>query len=163
MMRTVLDWFDDSGNAALAAVVVSFVSVIVSVVALRKSSTTQRRLLEIEEQREQDRVTETRKARFVARIVREDPSPGRKTKNYYLEIENLGQSPAHDIEIELDNGPLFDHPTMLKGTNEVREVGPHSSFRYMLVPTLSTRPPQSITIGWDDDSGDRGIYRTTLT
>jgi len=159
----VLEWFDDSGNAALAAVAVSVISVVVSVIALRKSSRTQRRLLEIEERREQDRLSETRKARFVARIVSEEPSPGRKTKNFYLEIENLGQSPAHDIDASLDDGPVLDHPTMLQRTKAVRQVGPQSSFRYMLAPHSSARLPQSIKIAWQDDSGEPGHYETTLT
>ncbi|MCH9034329.1 MAG: hypothetical protein IID42_07475 [Planctomycetes bacterium] len=161
-MIAVLDWFDDSGNAALAAVVVSTVAVIVSVVALRKSNKTQRRLLEIEEQREQDRISVTRKARVVARIVREEPSSGRKTTSFYLEIENLGQSPAHDIDVSLDDGPVLKHPTMLQKTEEVRQVGPHSSFRYMLAPHSSARLPQSIKIAWEDDSGEPSHYETTL-
>ena len=156
-----LDWFDDTGNAALAAVAVSFVSVVVSLIALRKSSTTQRRLLEIEEKREHDRVSETRRARFVARIVRE---PGQnRTPNFYLEIENLGQSPAHDIDVSLDGAPVLKHPTMLQRTEEVQQVGPQSSFRYMLAPHSSARLPQSIQIAWADDSGERGKYETTLT
>lgn len=162
-MAGVLNWFDDAGNAALAAVAVSLVSVVVAVVALRKSSRTQRRLLEIEEQREQDRVSETRKARLVAQIVREEPAPGQKTRNFYLEITNLGQSPAHDIDVSLDDGSVLDHPTMLQRTEEVRQVGSKSSFRYMLAPHMSARLPQNIKIAWQDDSGEPGHYETTLT
>ena len=156
------DWLSDTWVAIVAAII-SGLAALASIAAARRSISAQKRLLEIEEQREQDRVSVTRKARFVARIAREGPRPGRKTRDYYLEIENLGQSSAHGIEISLDNGPLLDHPTIQEKTEEVRQVGPQSSFRYILAPTQSTRPPQRITIAWDDDSGERGHYETTLT
>ena len=156
------DWLAANWVAIVAAII-SGLAALASIAAARRSVTAQNRLLEIEEQRERDRVSEIQRARLVARIVREEPSLGRKTKNYYLEIENLGQSSANSITILLDDGPLFDHPTMLDKTDEVRQVGPQSSFRYILAPSLSTRLPQRVTIAWGDDSGEQGHYETTLT
>lgn len=170
MIRAILDWFDDAGNAALAAVtvsvvsaLVSFASVVVAVIALRKSNRTQKRLLEIEEQREQDRVSETRKARLVAEIVREEFPLSPSSKRTFLEIENLGQSEAREIDVALDNGPATAHPTMLRRTEEIRHVGPQSSFRYTLAPDNATPLPKNVVIEWSDDSGERGRYESTLT
>ena len=40
----VLDWFDDSGNAAFAAFVLASISIVVSIIAILKSHRTQQRL-----------------------------------------------------------------------------------------------------------------------
>ena len=156
------DWLAENWVAVVAAVI-SGLAALASIAAARRSIAAQNRLLEIEERRERDRVSAAQKARLIARIVREESLSGRKVRNYYLEIENLGASAANNIDIPLDDGPVLDHPTMPRRTDEIRHVGPESSFRYTLAPTLETRPPAKIAIAWDDDSGEPGQYETTLT
>ena len=166
-MTPLLDWFDDSGNAALAALVVSAVSVVVAVISLRKSSKTQRRFLEIEESRERDRVVSTKRANLVAEMVKEPADLGDRDggifTNSYLRIENKGQAEGRAIEVLLDGVCAFEHPVMLKGQHRVNSIGPLSSFRYTITPSISSPPPEKITLSWTDDSGTPGRYESTLT
>lgn len=174
----IADWFGDAGHAALAACVVSILALVVSVLAWVTSWRTQKRQVEIEEAREQDRVLQARKAILVARIVREQRAESRTTLEFgrrdthssttystyfHLEIENKGMAPARDISVALDGGPLCDHPSYVPEQPEVRLVGPQSAFRYELAPSFAARLPSAISIRWSDDSGEPGKYETTLT
>ena len=154
----VLDCFDDSGNAALAAV------------ALWKSSKTQQRLLEIEEQREQDRVSEARKACLVARIVKEAAPRTRMSgsHDFYLEIENLGEAEARRVAVLLDGVAILEHPVIPKQQlpqppSAGFTVGPQAHVRYILGPTQDVRGPFGIELEWQDDSGEVGRHSSTLT
>ena len=150
-MSTVVEWL---------ALGVSVGSAAVAWLAYRRSSKTEARLLVIEESRERDRILEARKAVLVARITRE---PSNRPIALYLEVENKGLAPAHDICITLDGGTLFGHPAVVKTGEEVTHVWPQSAFRYRLAPHSSAPLPRGISLTWSDDSGEPGKYETTLT
>jgi len=155
----IADWFRDGGHAALAACAVSVLALVVSILAWVTSWRTQKRQVAIEDARELDRIAQTRKAQLVARIVREPPV---HPTSFYLEVENKGTALARDVSITLDRTPVLGHAALMEGQEEVTCVGRLSLFRYGLYAP-SCPYPRSIRITWSDDSGEPGLYETTLT
>lgn len=146
------------------SLIVSILAVVISGIAVYISRRTQNRLVDIEDAREKDRLTEKQKANLTARISREPLTRGtRSATQYFLYIENSGSSEARDIKINLDGKPLLAHSSILENTEEVTQVGPNSYFRYLLVLSSKGRSPSNIEVTWEDDSGEPGKYSTTLT
>lgn len=146
--------------------IISGLSLVVAVIALIISWRTQKRQVEIEEAREQDRLTEKNKANLTAKFTKEESSRSRTSRIYrkcYLVVENKGLSEARNIKLVLDNKPVMEHPGILKTQDEVKEVGPKSNFHYELAVTGGPKVPSKVEITWEDDSGEPGEYSTTLT
>jgi len=163
-MKQIIEWFSKPGIANFSAFIFSLLALVVSVVALIISRKNQKRLVEIEEARERDRLRLMRKAHLTAEIVQELLTRGQRTAyQHSLRVHNTGNAEARDIAILLDGKPLLEHPTILKGTNEIRQLGPRSHFRYRLVLSMQARPPSEVVITWSDNSGETGSYRTALT
>jgi len=105
-----------------------------------------KRLLQIEEAREQDRIQGQARAVLCARIYR-NPDMGRRLE---LRVENQGDGEAHDVNVTLDDQPVLSHPSVgnpsIRHVNsqEVRQVGPHSHFQYILAVNSSTPCPREI-------------------
>ena len=154
---------------AIGAVLVSLLSVCFSVHANKNSLTLQKeqtemqkRITQIEEAREQNRVIQSRKANLKAEL-REV-----KRNSYRLVIENSGQGTARNVKATLDGKPISEHPAILfdKETKEdALIIGPHSGISYIMCITKDpgTSPPFEFKVAWEDDSGEPGKYETTLT
>ena len=155
-MISLVNWFTNNGNAAFAAFFISSISVFVAAAAMFTSWKTQKRQVEIEEIREKDRQKEMRKANLVARLVDDD---GRDL----LVIENKGPAEAREIVVSLNDKPLSEYEGFVGGQHEIHKVGPYSSFHYLMVLTMGMDISFKIAIAWTDDSGETGIYQTTLT
>ena len=73
------------------SLIVSIIAVIISGIAVYISWRTQKRLVDIEDAREKDRLVEKQKANLTARISRELLTIGtRSTTQHFLYIENSG-------------------------------------------------------------------------
>jgi hypothetical protein len=141
-------------------VTLSLLAIIVSVLSWVTSWKTQKRLVVIEESRERDRLRQTRKAKIRAELAREqrgDRIPER------LRIYNDGESEAREVTIKLAGKPIREHRAVIDTRSEISQVGPRSCVQYMLALTHANFPPWGIEITWIDDSGEPGIYRTTIT
>ena len=127
----------------------------------------QRRQLEIEEARERDRVSESRKARLVARIVSDRPRGVPKPltlTSYHLYVENLGPAEARDVDVILDGKAYREHPVAVTNHQDIHRLGPKPShFRYSMSIASEKAPPFDLELRWTDDSGEPGLSRTTLT
>jgi hypothetical protein len=154
-MMNLADWFSIPGNSAFAAFIISLVSIFIAAGAMFTSWRTQKRQVEIEEAREKDRLKERHKADLVARLVRD----GRDL----LIIENKGPAEAREISILLNGRSLSEFPAFVGGQSEIHRVGAYSSFHYLMAFYAGVELTPEITINWIDDSGEPGIYQTTLT
>jgi hypothetical protein len=157
-MMSLANWFGNSGNSALTAFIISLVSILIAIAAMFTSWKTQKRIVEIEEAREKDRLRDMRKADLMARLVRN----GRDR----LIIENKGPAEAREISIMLNGRPLSEFPVFVGSQQEIHKVGPYSSFHYLMAFCIGLDPmvyTPEITINWTDDSGEPGAYQTTLT
>ncbi len=149
-------WFSDPANAAFSAFAIAILSLGVSALAFLNS----RKAIKIEEARERDRIAQSGKANLVARLSNYDDYNGGA-----LIVENLGSSSANNIKVEMDKRPISKHPDFRRDFKEVKYVGANSSFSYKFGGMFlwKSKPPFKIEITWEDDSGEPGNYRTTLT
>ena len=118
----------------------------------------QKRLLKIEEEREQERKLSASKARLTAEL--------RKKENYWaVYIINSGDAEARNVEVMLNGKPAAEHPGTFRGVPIPTLIGPEASISFPLIWGLNTEwgPPFEIEIRWDDDAGTGHTYRTVLT
>ena len=155
-MINLIDWFGSPSNAAFAASILSVISIGIAGIAIYTSWRTKKRQVEIEEIRERDRQKEMRKADLVARLKDDN---GRDL----LVIENKGPAEAREIAILLNGKPLSEYQGFVRDQTEIRKVGPYSSFHYLMALCFGMEISFEITITWNDDSGEPGLYQTTLT
>jgi len=143
---------------------IAFVSVVAAVFfglrsqRLQKENTNlQKRLLGIEEVREQERKKAAVKAYLSARI--EDYGQ----RNYRLVVENTGDGEARNVNLKMDGKPFDEHRAAVSGDEKISCIGARSHATMLLALTLGCAPPFEMEISWDDDSGEAGHYQTTLT
>ena len=144
-------------------VFLSIVTIGVAIIAIIISARTQKKLLNIEDQREKDRIYQKNKAYLVARGIKEFHTCG---SSFYLKIENVSCAEARDIEVICDNTPVWEHPAIHKGSaeKECKILGPNSFFRYLLIEECKDfTHPKNIEIIWTDDSGEKGRYNSQIS
>ena len=151
-------------EATLAGVVVSGAALVVSIFALIKSSRAQleandaqKRIVEIEENRERDRLAATQRAELRAELRKTAKSTDR------LYVINDGTAPARNVVVLLDGKPLSDHPVAVKGDELGAVIGPKSETSCIMGMDMGCAPPFEIEISWEDDSNEPQSYKSTLT
>ena len=112
----------------LVAVSLSAIAIIISLWFAIRQSKWQARLLHLEEAEEQRRSTASQSAKLRAVLDRIGKSPA-------LLVMNDGAAEARDISIKIDEIPIAQHHNVLSGEQEVRQLGPGGSARYMLALT----------------------------
>lgn len=152
-MSELADWL---------ALIVSIGSLVVAVIALRRTSHAETRLLAIEEIRERDRVIHGKRARLTGTTRKDEHA------RFILEISNNGEAEAQNVSVVLDGLPLHEHPVIPKQRlpnppSDGFTLGPASHVRYILGPTQQTRGPFTLLLRWADESGQPGDYKTTLS
>ncbi len=123
----------------------------------KENADLQGRLVKIEEAKEYERRKATSKARLQAAIV------DHGQRNYRLVIENTGDCEARNVELKMDGEPFDEHQAAVNGDGKVSHIGPHSQATQLLALTLQCSPPFEFEASWEDDSGETGHYKTTLT
>jgi len=119
----------------------------------------QPRLLEIEEAREKDRVARQNKADLTAR-VRQDPQV-RGLGYYKLSVTNSGPAEAREVSVLVNDMPYQEHADGVGNPKKPDTLGPGSSHEYWL--KASVGPPFDIVIGWEDDLGAPGRFKTSFS
>ncbi|HUU30088.1 MAG TPA: hypothetical protein VM123_19965 [archaeon] len=157
-MDLILDWLNQ--NTSIIGLLLSLSAIAVSIWAYSKSSKTEKKLLEIEEAREEDRIKQSKKAILMAII---DHEYHRNFTSFTLQIKNEGEAEARDVCVKLDEMPLLEHPVIPKTIEEIKQIGPKSVIRYRMAITRGYRKNFEVEITWADDSGEPGFYKTTLT
>jgi len=123
----------------------------------KKNADLQKRFLEIEETKEHEREKGASRAQLRAGIV------DYGQRNYRLVVENTGDCEARNVELKMDGKPFDDHRAAVNGDGKIDHIGPHSNATRLLALTLKCAPPFDFEASWEDDSGEPGYYRTTLT
>ena len=140
----------------LVAVSLSAIAIIISLWFAIRQSKWQARLLHLEEAEEQRRSTASQSAKLRAVLDRIGKSPA-------LLVMNDGAAEARDISIKIDEIPIAQHHNVLSGEQEVRQLGPGGSARYMLALTSGTPPLIQVEIGWADGAGEAQRWRSDLS
>lgn len=153
-MKDFVSWGD---------LLISFCSLVVSIIALWKSSRVQdeanklqRKLVYIEEQRERDQKAELLQANLHAQLIKVG-------KGYRLFLHNSGKAEARNIRIKLDGVPFEDHYAFLKGSSIPSCIGPDSEVSLPFATSLGCGPSFEIEVQWDDDYSKDRVYKSTLT
>lgn len=146
-------------NLAIAAgsLIVSVVALVLSLRAQREANSAQRRIVEIEERREQEKRQDALQAKLLPEL-RETAS-----NSYRLCLTNLGEAEARNVVAKLDGVPITAHHAAVQGDSLPSLVGPGSEVSCLLRISHDCAPPFKVEIEWDDDSGTHRVYRTTLT
>ena len=140
----------------LVAVSLSAIAIIISLWFAIRQSKWQARLLHLEEAEEQRRSTASQSAKLRAVLDRIGKSPA-------LLVMNDGAAEARDISIKIDGIPIAQHHNVLSGGQEVRQLGPGGSARYMLALISGTPPLIQVEIGWADGAGEAQRWRSDLS
>lgn len=142
---------------AVVALVVSVIAVWLSHRAQVQANAAQKRIVEIEERREQDRIRESTRAVLRPELRETDRGFHR------LYLVNHGGSEARNIRVKMDGQPLDEHKAAVHGSPMPAFVGPQSEIGCILAFHSNCVPPFEFEVLWDDDSGTNWTYRTTLT
>lgn len=82
---------------------------------------------------------------------------------YELIITNNSFQEAHDIKVILSGNPISELGSVEPKIPCFPIIGPGSSVSYHWRCNEPVRPPFELEITWSDDSGEAGLYRTTLS
>lgn len=143
---------------AIIAIFISIISLIKSVRATREGTDVQKRILLIEQARENDRIIESRKAKLFANLVKETDQRG--ISRYLLKIENRGLSQARDVQVLLNGKHLSETPIAFN--KEISRISPGQTIHYQVLFSFSS-PAYEVSITWSDDSGQPGTFTSILS
>jgi hypothetical protein len=139
---------------AMLALVGAVWSTIISYRIGRRQNQLQEHLLGFEAAREQDRLAASRSASLRAWIER--------GRDYKLIIVNEGSSEARSIRTLIDNQPILSHSLVPRGSEEITQLGPGATISYLLAVTMGTNPVISVSLSWQDDSGEPEQWSSQL-
>lgn len=166
-MNEMVQWFTEPGRSNLANWLIPLVALILAGLSLwvsskgqKRQSELQARIVEIEQAREHERQRLAQRAILRAELIHE---PYGRSGTDKLRIYNGGDSEAREIVVKLDGKPIREHPAVVDVGTGINQVGPRSSVQYLVAMTYTTYPPWDLEITWTDDSGEPGLYRTTIT
>jgi len=124
---------------------------------MKKQVAIQDRLTQIEQSREQAKIIQSLKADLRAEIRQV------KQSTWRLFVTNGGRGTARNVRVMLDGKPLLEHDVIPGGQEEVKIIGPKSEISCCMAMSYSCSPPFDFDVTWEDDTGQQGLYRTTLT
>jgi len=144
-------------GVSVAALTVSIIALCLSLRAQREATSAQQRIVEIEEQREEDRLSLVKRAELRAELRKSDTYACR------LYIVNSGSAEARNVNVVLDGQSLAEHSVGGHGKTLGPLIGPESETSCILTTHAGCAPPFEIHITWEDDSEQLREYRSTLT
>jgi len=139
------------------SLIMSTIAVWISSRAQSKAVAAQKRIVEIEEQREKEKFFEAKQASLRPEL--------RKTQrgSYRLYLVNHGKAEARNIRIKLDGTRLAEHCAGEWNDPVPGFLGPGAECSVLLSIGFDCVPPFEFEIVWDDDYGVHRTYRTMLT
>jgi len=139
------------------SLIISTIAVWISSRAQNKAVAAQKRIVEIEEQREKERHTRSLQAQLQPQLRKSS------TSSYRLYLSNSGKAEACNVEVILDSKSLNEHCAAVKGDSIPTRIGANSEVSCLLNITFECAPPFEIEVKWNDASGTGRIYRGILT
>ncbi len=141
---------------AVISLVVSIIALVLSLRAQGKANASQKRIVEIEEHRDEQKRRESQQASLRAELRGTEGSER-------LYIVNLGAAEARNVRVILDGKPLEEHCAIVGGDSLASLVGGGAEVSCLLAIYQTCAPPFECEVRWDDDSRKDRLYRTTLT
>lgn len=129
--------------------------VVVSRDANQRSHDTQKKLLDLEKARENDRIADRGRAEVRARFV--PHGNGRR-----LQFYNEGQGIARNVRITVSGKPMAEDNRLADRSGGFETIGPGGTAMVIATSTLQAEPLFQLCITWDDESGRPGIWESDL-
>lgn len=153
-----------------AAFVVSLGVAIYSYLQGRKSNDLQeeqtklqRRVVEIEEQREQERLKKETKARLRPVLKYIDRHDSAREIARQITIENLGKHEAQNIRMYVDGDPVSMHRDIFcRPDNKLSPIQPGSDQMWRIEVDEESPEVCEITLKWDDKTGNDYEFKDKL-
>jgi len=139
------------------SLIISAIALWISSRAQNKAVAVQKRIVEIEEQREKERQVRSLQAQLQPQIRKSSLG------SYRLYLLNSGEAEAYNIKVILNGKPLEEHCAAVNGDSIPTHIGANSEVSCLLNITFGCAPPFEIEVKWDDASGTGRIYRGALT
>ena len=163
-------WLFINSFTPLIAIAVSLLALILSAVSTIQTWRTnslqikhQKRLVNLETAREQDRQRLAQSAEVWASIDRDDrPFMNGTIKRYWLVIRNDGRVLARNVRVLLDGKPFIEHALIPDGEEEITTIGSGIEHRYNLAVSKKSERVAHVLIQWDDDSGEPRRWESKL-
>lgn len=157
---------DGGGNIGVITVsiisaIISLTAIIVSILAFKKSHQLNKRMLEIEENRENDRLSKQRTTNLVAVLTRGNSGSGQ------LIIQNRGNSSADNVKVRL-NGKYLNELDTFSANDFPEDIciaaeGIYSlRMDYNLSTPKSILPPFNTEITWRNMDKSDGYAKSTV-
>ena len=135
------------------SLIVSIIAVIISGIAVYISWRTQKRQLEIEEERR----AEEKAASLVAQFYFDG-------KRRTLRITNNGNGEARNIEVLLDDQPIERHTSWVRNQpNRITTLAGQGFGDYILTLKRSGPIPKLAEVHWEDDVKKDNVSKSSLT
>ena len=143
-------------SISAVAVIVSLWSAVQSYQSVKRQNEWQERLLHLEEAEARSRSAAAQSAKLRAEVDQSGESPA-------LLVTNDGAAEARNISVKIDGIPISEDSSVVN-QEEVRQLGPGGSFRYILATqTLDSPSLVRIEIGWVDGVGTAHSWRSELS
>jgi archaellum component FlaG (FlaF/FlaG flagellin family) len=143
---------------------ISIISLIMAIIAVwisystqNKANEIQQRLVHIEEQREYDRKIKSRQANLRAELRKDE-------RAYKLYLINSGEAEARNIRIKIDGEPLEQHCAFVKGQSIPSYIGHNSEISCLMAFYFGCYSSSfEVEVKWDDDYQKDRTYKSMLT
>lgn len=146
---------------SIIAVIISAMVAVYTYLQGRKSNQLQERIVQLEEQREQDKQVAANQADVKAEIVQKPTNHGKLSKKF--RIYNSGESQARNIRVWIDDEPVYDVGFIHIDEPFIEILAPGSHVDFITSFSNDTPLNWKTTILWDDDSGKDRKFETMLS
>lgn len=137
---------------SLAALLVSFLIGIITWLQNRKSNKLQERIVDLETERENQKVEEDAKAILIPRITTDNEWTGKQ--RHLLSIMNIGKSEARNIRVSINDTLISRYEHVLDDEDEIEILAPNSEYNFIIAKSKETNPKWKVFVHWEDNFGD---------
>lgn len=145
---------------SVGALFVSCVVALYSYYQGKRSNKLQERVVDLEEEREQDRLAEANQAHLVASFTWDREYTGQV--RHKLSIRNEGASEARNIRVLVDGERPTDFQHILRDHDTIEVIAPNNQFDYLIAGDRGADPIWLVEVTWDDDYEEGRQIRTEL-
>jgi len=144
------------------SILIPFILLIVTVIdntrknkAQREANDLQKRFLAIEEGHEKERLDKTKKAILSHKFRR------KQTLLSILEIENVGESEARNIRVEIEGKSIGKSELITDFNCSNGHISPGNKIQYTLHTLYKLKRSIRMTVYWDDDYKDNRSFEVS--
>lgn len=139
-----MDWISPAA-AVLSVGVAIWVAILT-----RRQNQLNRRLVQIEQAREERTRADRRSADLRARVA--DAGTG-TSLTHYLTLKNVGEAEARHVYVELGDVAIEKHTALVGGPNQDFKPPPGQGVSYRFAISHGDSLKQTLQLTWDDDAG----------